>query len=275
MSPIHGPLTTRPFFLILGVLVLGLGFESRGFGQEEQAPPVPFPVLRTPLVRSLDLNIGEESRVELSDGTEAVVTLLDVEEIRDPIRQAVRKALVTIEINGDRLQLESGLYNLPMKVAGVQVDCPVTLGYLDRAHEDAWGLEKDARLRLWPEDSPWIAPKTFGYPVKQRWFASLTWFDNEPVDGGDTISKERIYYHSGCDIGGTEGMVEVVAATDALVVSKGLEVLEGHSEETPVRCLVLARRSRLVLSLFPLREHRGRHRPWPGFETRGSAGPDR
>jgi murein DD-endopeptidase MepM/ murein hydrolase activator NlpD len=48
----------------------------------------------------------------------------------------------------------------------------------------------------------------------------------------------KIYYHSGEDIGGSEGLVEVVAATDALVVSVGLTVLPGHENkkdrETPV-----------------------------------------
>ena len=35
------------------------------------------------------------------------------------------------------------------------------------------------------------------------------------------------------DIGASEGLVEVIAATDALVVQRGEEVLEGHTEDTP------------------------------------------
>ena len=43
-----------------------------------------------------------------------------------------------------------------------------------------------------------------------------------------------MYYHSGLDIGGSEGLVEVVAATDAQVVSVGELVLDGHKKDTPV-----------------------------------------
>lgn len=32
------------------------------------------------------------------------------------------------------------------------------------------------------------------------------------VDGGDEPARKNIYYHSGLDIGGAEGMVNVVAA---------------------------------------------------------------
>jgi murein DD-endopeptidase MepM/ murein hydrolase activator NlpD len=58
---------------------------------------------------------------------------------------------------------------------------------------------------------------------------------NEPgyVEGGENPLKKKIYYHYGLDIGGVEGMVVVVAATDGLVVSSGKEVLPGYAD-TPV-----------------------------------------
>jgi hypothetical protein len=89
---------------------------------------------------------------------------------------------------------------------------------------------------LWPAGSPWITPGTFLYPVKQKWFAADTQMANEPVfvDGGERVGKRTIYYHSGLDIGGAEGMVEVVAATEALVVSVGETVLPDHRADTPV-----------------------------------------
>jgi hypothetical protein len=46
--------------------------------------------------------------------------------------------------------------------------------------EDSWGLDKGARLRLWPAGSPWTAPGTFAYSTKQRWFAGTTQLANEP-----------------------------------------------------------------------------------------------
>jgi murein DD-endopeptidase MepM/ murein hydrolase activator NlpD len=187
----------------------------------------------SPLLRIVDLDVGESADVVLSDGSTATVKLIDLSEERDAIRNAVRRARVTVDVNGEQAELETGMYNLPQPVGGVQVDCTVTSGYNENGTPGFWGLEKDARLRLWPADSPWIQPGSFLYPVRQNWFASLTWFDNEPVDGGAAILP-KIYYHAGLDIGGTEAMTEVVSATDALVVSAGEEVLEGHRDGTPV-----------------------------------------
>ena len=58
---------------------------------------------------------------------------------------------------------------------------------------------------------------------------------NEPVfvDGGDLPAPRRPGYHAGLDFGGVEGMVDIFAATDALVVSAGLEVIPGD-KDSPV-----------------------------------------
>ena len=130
--------------------------------------------------------------------------------------------------------LVSANYRLPVTVGGVQIDCPVTRGYYKNCDpfEDSWGLDKDARLRLWPAGSPWVAPGTFVYPIKQRWFAGATQMANEPsfVDGGDAPAGRPIYYHSGLDIGGCEGLVEVVSACDGLVVSAGGKALPEYPD---------------------------------------------
>src|SRR5438045_3839401 len=54
------------------------------------------------------------------------------------------------------------------------------------------------------------------------------------VDGGESPLVKKIYYHYGLDIGGAEGLVDVVAATDGLVVSAGTEVLPGYGD-TPAK----------------------------------------
>jgi hypothetical protein len=59
---------------------------------------------------------------------------------------------VHVEVNGAEAWLTSANYNLPQSVGGVQIDCPITRGYNADSGEDSWGLEKDARLRLWPKD---------------------------------------------------------------------------------------------------------------------------
>jgi dienelactone hydrolase len=202
------------------------------------APPEP---TEKALQQTLDLAIGDAQDVEVSTGKKVRVKLLDVKEERDELRQAVRKAQVKVEVGGDTVTLFAGNYHLPVTVAGVQIDCSVTGGYRRDStktvrNDDPWGLVKDARLRVWPAGSPWIKPGTFRYPAKQRWFASGTHMANEPchVDGGENPLVKQIYYHYGLDIGGAEAMVEVIAATDGIVVSSGKEILPGY-EDTPAK----------------------------------------
>src|SRR6185312_3076871 len=143
--------------------------------------------------------------------------------------------------DGIKASLVSANYRLPIEVNGVLVDCAVTRGYVQNATkgvagENPWGLEKDARIRLFPIKAPLLEPKTFLYPARQRWFASGTQMANEPthVDGGENPLVKQIYYHYGLDIGGAEAMVEVIAATDGLVVSSGKAVLPGYAD-TPAK----------------------------------------
>ena len=189
-----------------------------------------------PILRAVDLKVGEATEVTLVDGSKAKVRLLDLQEKVDSMSAAVREAKVQVEVNGKQGWLTSANYNLPQIIGGVQVDCPITRGYNANSGEDSWGLEKDARLRLWPAGSPWIEPGTFVYPLKQRWFATMTQFSNEPTyaDGGDKPDRKKIYYHNDLDFGGCEGLVEVVAATDGLVVSVSEKTLPGYAL-TPVR----------------------------------------
>jgi len=190
---------------------------------------------KKPLFATVDLDRGETVEVRLPDGGKATVKVVQIRETRDSLREALRRADVTVEINGRKTTLTSGNYRLPMTVAGVQIDCPATKGLYPNhdKFEDSWGLDKDARLRLWPEKSAWTEPGTFVYPARQRWFASSTQIGNEPsyVDGGDLPTLKRsIYYHSGNDIGGCEGMVDVVSACDGLVVSARGKAMPEHND---------------------------------------------
>jgi len=187
------------------------------------------------LHRTVDLDVGEAAMMVLSDGAKAHVRVVDLNETRDAFRSAVREAVVAVEVNGVKGELVAGNYRLPVPIGGVQIDCPITRGSRANSTEDHWGLDKAVRLRVWPAGSPWIEPGTFLYPARQRWFASGTQMSNEPtfVDGGEVPADKKIYYHAGLDIGGAEGLVDVVAATNGLVVSSGTDRLAGH-EDTPV-----------------------------------------
>ncbi len=197
--------------------------------------PEPLKTARTPRVRTVDLNIGESQQITLCDGSQADVKLLALDERCDDIRGAVREARVQVDVNGISVQLISATYHLPETAGSVQIDCPITRGYTKNSRSDAWGLEKDARLRLWPAGSPLVAPGTFVYPLRQRWFASDTQMANDPtfVDGGEMPGSTQIYYHYGLDFGGVEGMVDIIAATSGIVVSSGTDVLPGY-KDTPV-----------------------------------------
>lgn len=199
----------------------------------------PAPTQPAPFV-AVDLTIGESQQIQLADGQAVTVKLLDLHEQRDTIRGAVRKAVATVEVNGERVKLNSANYRLPVAAGKVRVDCPITAGYAKNSSKTSaghapWGLAKDARVRIWPASGPLIDPATFRYPARQRWFASSTQMANEPVyvDGGERPSKGAVYYHYGLDIGGAEGNVDVIAATDGLIVSVGKEVLPGY-QGTPV-----------------------------------------
>ena len=181
-----------------------------------------------PLFRTLDIDAGATENVQLANGEQATVKLLSISDTRDKARSAIREARAEVEINGARATLSCGNYRLPVEVGGVQVDCTVTKAYYQNTNRNHWGLVKDARLRVWPAGSPYMPPGSMLYPVRQRWFASRTQMGNEPtyVDGGERITTEKIYYHAGLDIVGTEGLTEVIAATDGLVVGLGTAVID-------------------------------------------------
>jgi hypothetical protein len=208
----------RPALSALLMIILLAG--ARTLAAESWPPAI------EPIERSVDLNVGESCDVKLADGSSAAVKLVDLKEIRDDLRQAVREARVTVEVNGQQATLLGYNYHLPITVGGVQIDCSISKGCV-QPKNNPWSLDKDARLRLWPAGSPWIQPGTFLYPMHIRWFSSLTHMANEPVyaDGDESPAKKDVYYHWGLDTGGAEELADIYAATDAIVAAAGLETI--------------------------------------------------
>ena len=186
----------------------------------------------TPIRVVAELNIGESHDIKLSNGDIVKLKLLQVDIVRDSLRNAIRAAYVKVSVDGTEIGLSSANYNLPVIVGKVQIDCPVIKSYYSNSNQDSWQLHKDVRLRLWPKGSPYIGPGTFVYPVKQEWLAGMSQSGNEPcyVDWGENPANKKIYYHSGHDIGGAEGMDEIVSATDGLVISANKNTLEGYDD---------------------------------------------
>lgn len=192
------------------------------------------PTLPIPM-KSVDLDVGETYGFKSGPKGKNYLRLVELKETRDSLRGAVRRAEVTLNVNGEEVKLVSANYRLPVTIGDLRIDCPITQGYVGNSSatkgaDNVWGLMKAARLRIWPADGPLIDTDTFLYPAKQRWFASGTQMSNEPthVDGGEDPRVKKIYYHYGLDMGGLEERVEVVAATDGLVVSSGKAILPEH-----------------------------------------------
>lgn len=182
-----------------------------------------------PLRIVTDLNIGESVKMKLNNGESVELTLLDTKAVFDELRNAVRSAKARVSVNGDEVWLDVANYNLPVSVGNVQIDCPVIKAYNSKSSHLHWGLKKEARLRIWPAGSPYITPGTFGYPIKQRLFASDTQMGNEPsfVDGDEVLGNSPVYYHSALDFGGFEGKDEIISPVDGLVITAGVDTITG------------------------------------------------
>ncbi len=180
-----------------------------------------------------ELNVGESKQVVLTNGEIVKLFLKDIRINCDSVRGAVRNAMVIVEIDGDEITLGSGNYQLPVKVGKVRIDCPVVKEFtVSNYYRHDGTLPKDARLRLWPGDSPYIQPGTFGFPLKQTFMASRTQSQNELAGLGwaENLKSTNTGYHAPHDFGGAEGMDEIFAATDGLVVSSKKEVLKGYED---------------------------------------------
>jgi murein DD-endopeptidase MepM/ murein hydrolase activator NlpD len=186
----------------------------------------------SPVRVAIELDIGESREIALTNGEMVNLTLIDINEVRDSLRHAIRAVKVKVSINGKEHTLGSGNYLLPVEVGNVQIDCPVVKNVYSNSNSNSWGLSKDARFRLWPKDSPFMETGTFMYPIKQEWLATMSQSGNEPtyVDWGENLANNDIYYHSGHDIGGAEGMDEILSATDGLVISALRDTLEGYDD---------------------------------------------
>lgn len=237
MRRLYLPRRGRLFLVPLFLWISGDRFNFVAIQSTFAQPPKTDLAPIDPILKVVDLDVGESVEVTLSNGKKSTVKLLSLDERVDSIREAVREAKVAVEVDGQRVDLVSATYHLPVQTGQVQIDCSITRGYNTNGTASSWGLDKAARIRLWPAGSPLTQPGTFIYPVKQRWFATYTQMANEPtyVDGGEPPTKRNIYYHSGLDIGGSEGQVEVIAATDALVVSSGEQILDEYRRDTPAR----------------------------------------
>ncbi len=153
----------------------------------------------TPIRVVEELNVGESSEVELTNGERVNLKLLQVDVKRDSLYNAIRDVQVKVSVDGEVITLQSGNYNLPVQVGKVKIDCPAIKDYSTNTVLERWWLEKDARFRLWPKDSPYIRSDNYVYPIVQAWLASSSQSGNEPIHVNyyRDYDGNLIYYHDG------------------------------------------------------------------------------
>jgi len=69
-----------------------------------------------PLFTTVDLDINEETTVEVGEETQVVVRLDAVRETRDSVMHALSSVEVDVTIDGPQATVTSGLYRLPLVV---------------------------------------------------------------------------------------------------------------------------------------------------------------
>lgn len=116
---------------------------------------------REPLVRVVDLNAGESTVVTLCDGSQARVKLVHVVETRDDVCFAVRRAEVSVEVNGQTATIVSATYNLPTLVGGVQIEA------LERSRRE--GRLTPACPRRIPMSAHLLTPADSGLTKRTGW----------------------------------------------------------------------------------------------------------
>ncbi len=213
---------TRIFFKILSIVFSLTTICAHGFSAKALKP-----------IRVIaELNIGESKDIKLSNGEMVRLKLIKVDEIRDNLRNAVRAAQLKISVDGQEATISAGNYNLPKTIGKIQIDCPAIDSHFINSAKDKAPIAGKALFRIWPKGSPFMKPGTFVFPLKQDWLASYSQSGNEPtyVDWGEDPANKNIYYHAGLDMGGAEGMDEVISATDGLVVSVNKEKMQGYED---------------------------------------------
>jgi len=155
----------------------------------------------------------------------------------DAVRGVIRRPAVTVEVDGERRELVSALYRLPVVVGGVRLDCPVTRGVsaaVGGGEPSVHALDRAARIRCWDPATCLFGERPMTYPARQVWFASMTQMANERtyVDAGELYGNppgRAIYHHYGLDFGGFDRAVSIVAAAPARIITLGLDVAPGGS----------------------------------------------
>ncbi|NOZ22546.1 MAG: hypothetical protein GXP25_15800 [Planctomycetes bacterium] len=206
-----------------------------------------------------DLAVGETVEVALDDGKAHQIKLVSVDEPPCAVRGVIRFPKITVDVDGEQADVPAALYHMPQVVNGVRIGCSVTRGVAEAVgrNQDVYALDKDARIRCWDPDAPLFDDPPLVYPVKQRWFASMTQMANERcfVNACESPPKkpdEYVYHHYGMDFGGHDRAVPIVAAHAGIVVVRGEPRISTTRHASPGMTASWSRMSRDGITSTPI-----------------------
>lgn len=160
------------------------------------------------------LDIGEKYPFKLKDGSERLVRLVSVKEHRDSVIGLVRRADVSVEVDGKILRLICAPYTMPIEFSGVRIQADTT---------SAWHpLPKKVQFSIWDASDPIVRIERFGFPLDDyALFSHGMQAYNEVVHLGwkDGCPGGVAFYHDyGIDFAGYEGRQHIMSCTDGTVI---------------------------------------------------------
>ncbi len=213
--------------LILLLVLPGMAFEnSTSCFSETGTGAIIMDVPGLPLVA--DLNIGESipiTRKTPAGTMKRELKLISIQHEwqpdyhieQNPDHRTLLKAVVTVEVSGEKAELIHRPYQMPVSVNGLRLYVETTKTWATQVQIAEMDLRKDARLSLCAEGESW-GPEGMVFPIKDfRWRSSSynnTWSALVPYN--------LLYYHRGEDFGAIPDRLEVMAALDGRIVTTPL-----------------------------------------------------
>ena len=160
------------------------------------------------------LDIGEEYRFTLKEGSERLIRLVSVKERRDSVVGLVRRADIGIEVDGKKLRLICAPYTMPTELSGVRIQADTT---------SAWHpLPKKVQFSIWDANDPIVRTEQFGFPLcDYALFSHGMQAYNEVVHLGwkDGCPGGVAFHHDyGIDFAGYEGRQPIMSCTNGTVI---------------------------------------------------------
>ncbi|HAK93632.1 MAG TPA: hypothetical protein DCM87_01145, partial [Planctomycetes bacterium] len=164
--------------------------------------------------RFVCLDVGASHVVRLKDGRERRLALESVVERSDGVIALVRRADVTVAIDGAKLALVCEPYRMPVEHDGLRLQADTTSAWTD--------IPGRVHFSLWDASEPIVDTDRFVFPLPAyRFLSHGTQGHNEPVHLGDRDGDpdgQRFHHNYGFDLAGFDGKEPVASCVDGTVL---------------------------------------------------------